>query len=482
MRFEALNRLWESVRESSHDFRASTDIFPLIDIEKMGSTLDLRERGHENGKLNRPVPSAASLDEVEQRIVGRIEEEKASSYQILEDQFQTFEGRLRNLDFEGQFGLIRQANASTLSDFKAEIASGVDELHGLRRDLGAAEDEMSSFKAKHKLDRAAKVSSTAAQIFKVSLIVFLVVFEMVMNGSFLAKGSEQGIVGGVTEAIAFAVLNIGSALLLSVYCVRFLVHRSLFFKLLGFLGLAAYICIAIAVNLALAHYREVSATVFTGAGAEVISRLRNAPLGLTELSSWMLFAVGLLFSVIAFIDGCYLTDPYPGFAGVRKRLDNARKHYIERKLDLIDNLRDIRDDHNVKIEEILRDLSSRRQECAAIIAHRTRTTGLFGEYQASLERTANALLTIYRDANRATRSEAEPAYFSTPYKLERLTPVLRTSEEWDDAVLSGRIQTAQTELSEQIRRIGAEFEAAVENYHRLDTIFPEASLGTVQPA
>jgi hypothetical protein len=108
--------------------------------------------------------------------------------------------------------------------------------------------------------------------------------------------------------------------------------------------------------------------------------------------------------------------------------------------------------------------------------------GLFAEHQSNLERAANALLTIYRDANRAGRTEPEPGYFSHPYKLERLTPVLRTSEEWDDAVLSGRIQAAQAELSEQIRRIGAEFEAAVENYHKLDNIFPEAGLGAIQQA
>lgn len=163
-------------------------------------------------------------------------------------------------------------------------------------------------------------------------------------------------------------------------------------------------------------------------------------------------------------------------------MDSARANYIDRKLELIDNLRDIRDDHNAKIEEIVRDLSGRRQECAAIIAHRTRTVGLFAEHQSNLERAGNALLTIYRDANRAARTEPEPDYFSQPYKLERLTPVLRTSEEWDDAVLSGRIQAAQAELSEQIRKIGAEFEAAVENYHKLDNIFPEAGLGAIQQA
>ena len=482
MRFEALNNLWETVRESSHDFRASTEVFPAIDTEKMSVTLDLRAKGAEAGLANRPAPAARALDEVEQRIVGRIEEEKAASYQLLEDQFQTFEGRLRNLDFEGQFGMIRQANASSLSDFKAEVASGVDELHGLRRHLKTAEDEMVSFKARHRLDRAAKVSGAGAQSLKISIIVFLILVEMVMNGSFLAKGSEQGIVGGITEAIVFAILNIGAALLFAVFCVRFLVHRSYLLKLLGLVGLAAYIAFAIAINLALAHYREVSSTVLTGAGAEVISRLRTDPAGLAELNSWMLFAIGLLFSLIAFIDGCYLTDPYPGFAGVRKRLDAARTHYIDRKLDLIDNLRDIRDDHNAKVEVILRDLSARRQESSAIGAHRTRSVGLFSEHQNHLERAANALLTVYREANRAARTEPEPAYFGETYRLERLTPVLRTGEEWDNDRLSRRIEAAQGELTEQIRRIGQEFETAVDAYHKLDNLFPEADIGAIKAA
>ncbi|MBB3608118.1 hypothetical protein [Rhizobium sp. BK602] len=482
MRFEALNRLWETARETSHDFRASTDVFPVVDVEKLSTTLSLKEKGASAGQSNRPAANAQSFDETEQRVIGWVEAEKKSSYQVLEDQFQTFDSRLRNLDFEGQFGLIRQANASSVSDFRAEAASGVDELHGLRRNLKTAEDEMVDFKARHRLQRAAKVSSKAAWGFKVALIVFLVLIEMVMNGSFLAKGSEQGIVGGVTEAAAFAFLNIGAALMFSFFCVRFLVHRSFLLKLLGLLGLVAYVAVALGINIALAHYREVSATILSGAGIEVIQRLKTAPLGLQELNSWMLFAVGLMFSLFAFIDGCYLTDPYPGFAGVQKRLDAARSNYIDRRVDLIDDLRDIRDEHNSKIEAIIRDLSMRRQETAAIIAHRARTAGLFAEHQNHLERTANTLLTIYREANASARTEPEPAYFSARYRLERLTPVLRTEEEWDDKVLGERIQGAQAELSDQIKRIGDEFESAIEKYHKLDHLFPENGIGATQAA
>ena len=473
-RFDALNRLWSSVRDSNHDFRASTDIFPIIDTEKVSKSLELTDRGRDNGKNNKPVKSARSLDDVEQRIVAKVEEEKRTSYQILEDQFHGFSDRLRNLDFEGQFGLIRQANFTSLADFKAEVTIGEDELHGLRRDLGDAESDLSSFKKKHQLERTAKVTKPGVVFFKFALLFLLLLVETILNGNFLATGNAQGILGGVTEAFTFAFLNIGSALLLSFFCVRLLVHRSLFMKFLGFISLLLYIAVALGINLALAHYREVSATIFSDAGREVVSRLFANPLGLAELNSWTLFGVGLMFSLIAFIDGCYLTDPYPGFSSVQKRLHKTRENYVDRKGDLIENLKEIRDDHNEKVEAIIRDLSQRRQESQAIIAHRARSSSLFIEHQNQLERAANALLTIYREANREMRSEPEPKYFSSAYKMDRLTPQQHTPDEWNDAELSERIKAAQSELSHQMQKIGTEFEDAVNRYHQLDRLFPEA--------
>jgi hypothetical protein len=57
-----------------------------------------------------------------------------------------------------------------------------------------------------------------------------------------------------TEAVVFATLNIGAALLFAIFCVRDLIHRSWLMKLFDLLGLAAYIVVALSVNLALAQY------------------------------------------------------------------------------------------------------------------------------------------------------------------------------------------------------------------------------------
>ncbi|WP_348632392.1 hypothetical protein [Mesorhizobium sp. M7A.F.Ca.CA.003.01.2.1] len=257
----------DSLRESNHDFRASTQLFNSLDPAKIDGDLDVINRGKQRGEVNQPPKTAKNLDDVEHAIVERVEDEKKAAHHTLEDNLQLLGGRLAGLDFEEQFGLIRQTNAASVSDFKASVAVGLDELHGLRRALNDAEKEHAWFKEKHGLVRAARVQHGAAHIFRLSLLLFLFLVETAMNGNFLAKGNEQGFFGGILEAAAFSFINIGAALLLAVFCARLVTHRSFFVKFVGIISILFYIGLAISINLALAHYREVSGSLADGACA-----------------------------------------------------------------------------------------------------------------------------------------------------------------------------------------------------------------------
>ncbi|RWI46011.1 MAG: hypothetical protein EOQ93_30245, partial [Mesorhizobium sp.] len=416
-KFEKLNKLRDSLRESNHDFRASTQLFNSLDPAKIDGDLDVINRGKQRGEVNQPPKTAKNLDDVEHAIVERVEDEKKAAHHTLEDNLQLLGGRLAGLDFEEQFGLIRQTNAASVSDFKASVAVGLDELHGLRRALNDAEKEHAWFKEKHGLVRAARVQHGAAHIFRLSLLLFLFLVETAMNGNFLAKGNEQGFFGGILEAAAFSFINIGAALLLAVFCARLVTHRSFFVKFVGIISILFYIGLAISINLALAHYREVSGSLADGAGAEVIRNMLANPAGLTDIKSWLLFAIGLMFSLFAFIDGWFVLDPYPGYTGVENRLVRRRDDYIDRKKELIEELQDVRDDHNEKVEEIVKQLGSRRREHRAIVDHRSRLLALFAQHQDQLERACNQLLSMYREANIQARTEPAPKHFGTPYKL-----------------------------------------------------------------
>ena len=470
-RFDALDRLWQSARESHHDFRPTTDLFPVLDVERMARDLDLEAEGRKRGQQDQPPPETSSFDTVELAVVERIESEQAKAVHSLEDTLDTFSSRLASLDFEEQFGLVRQARDASLSEFKAEAVKGTDELHGLRRALRDAENYSAWFRKRHRLVRPAHAPGGWIQYLKWAVIAAVFLLESGFNGVYLAKGSEQGLLGGVTEAAGFSAINIAVALLSALFAIRYVVHRNWAAKLFGLFWIPVYMVLALVLNLALAHYRDASGTLLEGASREVVAAMTSHPFVLQDINSWTLFAIGIVFSLVALIDGFAMRDPYPGYASAEKKLRAARDLYIDRKQELIDVLQDVRDEHNDKVRDVIHDLSVRRREHAAILAHRNRVLNLFENHEEQLERAARFLLNKYREANVKARKSAAPKHFSDAFDLKRKRPAYDPVQE--DAGIAAAVAEAQKELSEQAGRIGQECAARLDEYHRLDTLFPE---------
>lgn len=469
-----MSRLMKGLRREPHDYRASLDVFPALDPQAVAADLKIERVARKRGEADEPPPDGTTLDEGETRIVERIEAEKKSAHGILLEQLRTAEERLSSLDFEGRFAEIRQAAPAAVSEFRAEAATGRDELNGLRRKLKEHEESKEAFKARHKLVRPPHPPSAGAQALKFGLVALLLLIETVLNGSFLAKGSELGLLGGTTEAFAFAVLNVLGSFLFGRLGMPQLIHRGVFHKLLGLVSLLAWLAFALALNLALAHYREVSGQILAEGGNAVITRLREDPAGLVDVKSWLFFGIGFFFSVVAFIDGYATVDPYPGFGDLQRRLDAAHDAYISRKQDLIDRLLEVRDEYIQTLEDANRDLSVRRAEFDQILATRSRLVRLFDAHQGHLQQTLNALLALYRETNRRARKSPPPARFSTAVELPRIAAEAEVPDMTAEAsAIRERIAEAQKMLVDEVAAIHREFDAAVEGYRQIDDLVRE---------
>ena len=469
----ALSRLANGLKREQHDYRVSLDVFPVLNTDKLAADMKLAKTGAERGAREDPASDTLALDDMENAIVERVEAEKISAHGTLLDEIRTYKERLTGLDFEGRFGAIRQAAPAAVTEFRAEAAQGRDELHGLRRHLNDLELERDEFRRRHNLTRTARWASGGNLTVKVGVLLILFVFEVFLNGFFLAKGSELGYLGGASEAFTFALLNIGVAFLIAVVGVREINHRNPFRKLFGVVSLLVYVALLIIVNLSLAHYREVSAAMIGDAGREVLLRLRTAPLALVDFKSWLLFGLGVLCSLIAFADSFLIFDPYPGYASLEKRRAGAHDAYIRRKSELIERLLEIRDEAIEILEEANRDLSIRRSEHDSILESRARLVRLFAAHQAHLDRAANVLLSIYREANRGLRKTRPPQRFSASYVLEKFPveqELLETSARDD---LRRSIAESQGVLTAQVEAIHAEFELAFASYREIDNIVEE---------
>ncbi|MGO7847599.1 DUF4064 domain-containing protein [Rhizobium ruizarguesonis] len=482
-RFESLNKLYESIRESSHDFRITTAPFQQFDAEQLERTLELEEKGRTNGSANLPAPASKEPDEVEKTIIERVVSERDEAYRALEDRLEDYSTRIRNFDFDGHFSHVRMTNNSSVDDFRASVASGRNDLHALRKLLRDADVELADFRERNGLQkRVAQMKTSGFTVLKWMVIVVLLLLETVLNGVFLAEGSDQGLLGGYTLAFAFAFGNVALTVINGLFVIPKFVHRSIWWKVVGFLGILLWIFTAVGINFVLAHYREVSQFTPENMGSAVMDHIVTATFAFTSINSWILFVSGLIFSLIALVDTLLIRDPYPGYAGTYQRFLDRQDDYIETMSVLIEDLKKTRDEHNSKVEDIIRALSNRRKDSASAIDARSRMIKLFAEHQIHLETVARRLLGTYREANRKTRTAPEPARFSAQFKLERRKADVDKSSDWSDKELADRINAAQAELIEQMSRISTEFDNAVTSYRELDNLFPETINGATRQA
>ncbi|MDB5561086.1 MAG: hypothetical protein JWN11_504 [Hyphomicrobiales bacterium] len=471
--FASLERLRKTLSRPSHAYRASTESFADLDPQRIADEMELVKKGKRRGEKDQPPAEPDQFDPLETEIVELVGAAQKRAHDQLENQLAGFRQRLIDLDFEAHFAAIKTLASAGLSDLQAELQKGLNELHGLRRDLQEAEVWRDKFRLRNRIERPAHIPSATSTTFKWLLIIALVFIELLVNGELLSKNNALGLVGGILEAVIFAALNVGVALLFAVFIIPQLNRRYFFWKLVGLIGFLVYLGLAIGLNLSLAHYREVAGTLVTGAGETVLRRLQTAPLQLTDFRSWLLFGIGMLFSIVAMIDGLYMRDVHPGYAGVEKHVRKVRDAYRERQEYLIEELQNVRSDYDDELSEARADLSKQRTEHDAIVANRNRLLQLFEQQQAQLERAQNLLLSTYRDANSEARRAPPPQHFGEDRPLKRIEVQIGREGEWNSEELKRSIAQAQLDIDQLALEMGKQFTEALKRYRDLDTIIPD---------
>lgn len=468
----SLTRLKGLIERPAHTYRQDMETFPNLDVDKIVASLNLLAEGRERGERDEPDSASTVFDAVETKILEHLSTEQKRAHGELEDRFADFRQRLIDLDFESHFSGIKDVALGGLADLKGEHQMGLDDLYRVRKDFIEAEKYLQDFKADNKIKRPPKQRSTASTILKWLLILLLLAFEILINGFFLGKGAELGLAQGIAEAAIVTTLNVLVPVFLALKLIPGLYHRNWFFKLWGLAWLAAFLVGTFTLNLGLAHYREAGAFDLLAAGPEVIERLRTRPFDMDDFQSWMLFAAGIFASCIALADGLSMVDRFPGFQAVADAARAASKRYALERQKRITDLLDLRQEYQDAVTDLRGELTKRRTEHEAIIAHRTRQLTLFREHQNQIERAGNAVFRAYRDANSQSRKTPPPARFVHPFQLNRIEVHIDRSNEIDSVDLTASIKEAQADLQSVMATLTKFVDDALETYKKLDILEP----------
>jgi hypothetical protein len=393
-------KVFERMDSAPLEAVADTLSFETIDPAILADRLELERHGNERRGLSAPE-GVDAFDSIEHTILTEIEEYRRRAVDRMTMCLEAYASRLQAFDFAQARLEIVAAIHEAKTNFIAEVHQGKTELFSKRRAVIDATNDLDAFRQQHSLLRQAHLPDTTLWIWGIVTILFLI--EMAINASLFAGGLAGGFLEGFSLAAGVAFLNVALGFAVGLYVARFLLYKTILYRLLALLGLLIDLSIAAMGNLAVARFRTALgspnpeaavAAVFDLPFLEMIGQLP----GITGFQSYILLGVGVLFHYIAMFDGFKLDDPYPFYGKYWRKRNEAEDEYLETKEGLIEYLTTQRDESISDMRDAASRLSASRNLAARIVEYRAQTYQRFETYLDNLERIANQLIVLYREA------------------------------------------------------------------------------------
>ena len=443
-------------------------IFKKLDIEGTAKQLSLAEKGTLAGQSEKPPSNSDSNDTNENRIISIIVEEKDQSYDEANKWFSAYRDRLKSLGIEAGIQTLKQGKQKFQTDIRAKLQNIQEgDLFKLIREIKRKSNNLKNFRDANLLSH--EPSYKESKVLGVSIIFIIFLIESTMNGYFFAKGHQLGYLGGISQAVIISIINVGvNSILIGWVALRQIVHINWKRKTIGFISLLLFMTFVPIVNLMIAHYRQAYVMHTENPGITAINTFSASPLGLTDFDSYMLIIIGVAVCVITCIDIWVMFDPYPGYEKLHNNLNKLENEYTDRRIELVEDLQELRDESLAEIQNSLHELEYKQEEYRTIIEKMNRLKSQIEPHFSRLEQAARELLVIYRDANKESRKTPSPQRWEKEYNLDR--PNLDSFSIPSAIDVSDVLARARKETPDIIKGINEEYDKTIDQIQTLESI------------
>ena len=379
-------------------------VFETVDLATLREEVDPVNLGLRVGEQDLP-PLDADSDPHEQPIAEAMEGFLRKAHSSVSEHLEQAHKHFVEIHDTDWSSGINQAEKEAVARFNEVEGTRGSELHHRRVEVDKRAQDLAKFRADNRLSRSPDYPDFGRSVLQWSLVLILFVVESVANSAFLAKGNELGLIGAYTVALSISLLNLVPPFLFFGPVSHYLFHRQASWRVVGVVCTIPYVLFAPVLNLGVAHYREVSGELMGDAGVAVVSRMTESPFSLQDAQSWLLFLIGITFSLIAFADGRKRDDAYPGYGKLDRLERQSRKAHKDEQNAASEELAEIREEALDDIRRIAHDAESKPRERLRIVQDCERWIKEFEGYAGRLQTDGAALIDEYREANRKARSD-----------------------------------------------------------------------------
>jgi hypothetical protein len=419
-------QMWESIKRflfSSKEDSTDSDHLVAVDADLVAEEFDVHSRGAADGRNGVPASDGNGPTLTEVEVTGYFQQEAQAATSFFRNKILDLQKLVKQKSLAKFDNELKAVVPNLKAEIEAVVTTSKAQLIDARRRENELHDEYLAFRRKNKLSRTANYPDS--HIFLVAVVLAILIVEAVLNGYFFAKANEFGLVGGVGQALITAGINVAIGWLFGRFLFTQINHCSNGRRLTALIVVPlAFVFVVVFYNLFIGHFRDELAStadaanlVYADVGKDVLRSVLEDPVGLQNFDSWLLVLLGIIFALVAAVDGYFFNDPYPGYGRVAKRYEDARHDYMDDKNDLMDQLADLRDEAIESAESIKSQIESQSNLIQNVVTWSKKREQEAKSYLNDLSMKCNHVLQLYRTSNAQARKDKVPDYFKNKHDL-----------------------------------------------------------------
>ncbi len=404
--------------------------WPAFPKEQAESELNISEVAMREGADGFPESDSTFLSITENEIVGRIRRFYIATLDRVSQEFLRFGEETANI----KIFLERFDIGQMPFDLKAKVESELTEarviMNPLVRNAKVALNDLEIFKTDNGLTREPIYSLNWRKIWGPLLLAFLFFFEVILNGA-LVTTVVDGFIAGIAVSVTVATLNVILSFVIGRILVPELkVSRSSFRKFGAALGLIIHSLLILYVNFVFGVFRGISLSStnirsWEDIGAvEVMSAIKpwESIAMVNDVPSLFVIGVGIVFALIALLDGYHYDDSYPGYGDVHRNYVGATESLEQTKKDFSNRILRITKDSLSHMENELSGFEKKMTRWETMMNVAQQQFAIYVRWVNQIEQDANKLLHDYRSANLKGRhssytTQKAPGYFESDWSF-----------------------------------------------------------------
>lgn len=456
----------------------STELFSRALAE-----LDVDKMARDAGVMDLPASDSQAPDANERQIIGyfstKIREEQGRCISVLAKLALDRSATSSKID-------IIQTRSSLSALFNAIEPDLVRKRQDHQQDLERAKGQEGTslrylryFKKEHGLgDRA--VDPRPDPLMHFAVVAVFAVIEWISLSIFYAEGSDFGLLGGIIMAMALSLINIGLAVFAGAV-LRYINHKSLNRRILAIVGVSLLTLLFLFATGFAAHYRN-AAIELAKAGDQQqhpttqIVPAKSAKPGLppsgseddqwkasklawensrkhgfmfTDVLSWLLVILSIMFGIVASWKGYGIDDRYPGYGPTSRRYEEHTAAYESEKKKYTEAVDGVFIKAGLKQQELLQNVRRDIEYFQDLASKSEQEVSKYESFASQVWQTCNDVIFRYREVNRGVATSPKPAYFEKPVHLDQ------------------NLTTLPEPLSIRERALLKEYEAAIREFTKV---------------